>query len=482
MTPSARLQAVLDLLIEIEKTPRPADALVSAYFRARRYIGSHDRAAISQMLYDILRHHARLGWWTEKSHGESTSRSRLFAYLTLVEQKPLRDIESSFSGGKFSPAKLTDDETKLLRKLENHTPTHPDMPDEVKAECPDWAAASLKQKFGQNFLREMQALLEPAPLDLRVNPLKATREDILDQLKKTGFKAEPCPYSPYGIRIKDRPNLSAFPMLKNGSVEIQDEGSQLVALLVDAKPGMRVVDFCAGAGGKTLAIAAQMENKGRITACDVLEKRLTRSTERFRRAGLHNIEVKPLKDARDPWVKKHKGDFDRVLVDAPCTGVGAWRRNPDARWRSLGPGLESLVKLQAEILDSAARLVKSGGRLIYATCSLLPEENERQVEKFLEAHKEFKLLDCGEILSHRHSRKFSLRRSAAKENLSGTQSADQQELCLKGSTGGTSDWVPDKFAAQIFRNDDLGKALPYLSLTPFQHNTDGFFATVMGRD
>ena len=211
-------------------------------------------------------------------------------------------------------------------------------------------------------------------------------------------------------------------MLKNGHVEIQDEGSQLVALLVGASPGQRVVDFCAGAGGKTLAIAAQMKNKGKIVACDVLEKRLKRSTERFRRAGVHNIETKPLKDERDPWVKKHKGDFDRVLVDAPCSGTGTWRRNPDARWRSLGPGLETLIPLQAEILDSAARLVKKSGRLIYATCSLLPEENERQIEKFLETHADFRLVPFKEIwpegvsmqedclsltpLQHRHRRIF----------------------------------------------------------------------------
>lgn len=420
MTPAARTQAVLDLLLEIEKTPRPADALVSGYFRARRYIGSHDRGAVSAMLYDSLRHRARMGWWIEKSDAKSAPRSHLIAYLALVEQKPLRDIESLFSGGKFSPAPLSADEKNLLHKLDKHTAEHPDMPDAIKAECPDWAAAPLKQKFGKNFMREMQALLSSAPLDLRVNPIKATREDILAELKKLGFKAVACPLSPLGIRIQERPNLSALPMVKNGLVEIQDEGSQLVALAVDAKPGMRVVDFCAGAGGKTLAIAAQMQNKGRITACDVLANRLKRSTERFRRAGLHNIEVKPLKNERDPWVKKHKGECDRVLVDAPCTGVGAWRRNPDARWRSLGPGLEALVKLQAEILDSAARLVKKGGRLIYATCSMLPEENERQIEKFLETHKEFKL-------------------------------------------------APYKADAE------------YLSLTPAQHNTDGFFAAVMER-
>jgi 16S rRNA (cytosine967-C5)-methyltransferase len=218
-------------------------------------------------------------------------------------------------------------------------------------------------------------------------------------------------------------------MLKNGSVEIQDEGSQLVALMVDAKPGQRVVDFCAGAGGKTLAIAAQMQNKGRIIACDVLASRLKRGTERFRRAGLHNIAIRPLKDERDPWVKKHKDSFDRVLVDVPCTGTGTWRRNPDQRWRSLGPGLEKLLPLQAGILDSAARLVKPGGRLIYATCSLLPEENENQIEKFLATHAEFRVIPYRDIY---------------KEKLSSAHT-------------------------------------DYLSLTPAQHGTDGFFAVAMER-
>ena len=215
------------------------------------------------------------------------------------------------------------------------------------------------------------------------------------------------------------PSLSAEPAYVKGLVEIQDEGSQMVALVVDAKPGERVVDFCAGAGGKTLAIAAMMQNKGKIIACDILAKRLERSTERFRRAGLHNIETRPLSSERDPWVKKHKGGFDRVLTDAPCSGTGTWRRNPDARWRSLGPGLEALIKIQAEILDSAARLVKSGGRLIYSTCSLLPDENEKQIEKFSATHPDFSLSPCG----------------------------------LNGAD--------------------------FLSLSPAEHGTDGFFAAVM---
>jgi 16S rRNA (cytosine967-C5)-methyltransferase len=434
MTPSARLQAVLDLLVEIDKTPRPADALVSSYFRARRYIGSKDRAAIATMLYDVLRHHARLGWWVTKLQKETQDReqdrrTRLLIYLTLVEEKTAKQIEILFDGKRFSAALLDSSERALLKKLEGHTIEHPSMLEEVRVECPDWAAEALKQRFGKTFGREMQAQLQPASLDLRVNPLKATRDKILAELEKIGIKAKPCRFSDLGIRIDERPSLHALPILKNGLVEIQDEGSQLVARLVDAKPGQRVVDFCAGAGGKTLAIAAQMQNKGRVIACDVLAGRLKRSTERFRRAGLHNIEVRPLKDERDPWVKKHKSSFDRVLVDAPCTGTGTWRRNPDSRWHMLGPTLEELIPLQASILASAARLVKPGGRLIYATCSLLPEENEKQITRFLEGHDEFSVIPY---------------RTTA---LTTVDSAH-----------------PD-----------------YLSLTPARHHTDGFFAAVMER-
>ncbi|NTU77712.1 MAG: RsmB/NOP family class I SAM-dependent RNA methyltransferase, partial [Alphaproteobacteria bacterium] len=278
--------------------------------------------------------------------------------------------------------------------------------------------------------REMKALLEPAPLDLRVNPLKTTREKAFAVLKEAGLPVELGRYSPFGLRIKDRPALNRIALLRDGAVEIQDEGSQLVALLVAPKPGERVVDFCAGAGGKTLALAALMENKGRIVACDVLANRLKRSAERFRRAGIHNIEIKPLTTEHDPWVKRHKEGFDRVLVDAPCSGTGTWRRNPDGRWRSLGPGLETLLPLQASILESAARLVKPGGRLVYATCSLLPEENDEQIEKFLAAHADFKVIPVQEA----------------------------------------SGALPD-----------LPPTGPYLALTPHAHHTDGFFAAVLER-
>ena len=429
MTPSARIQATLELLETIASTPRPADALVSAYFRARRYIGSKDRAAVSTLTYALLRYESRMNWWIGEKKAEASPRLRLITYLALVEQKSPELIDVLFDGGKFAPANLTDNEKKFLKKLEGHTAEHPHMPDEVRMECPDWAAPILKKRFGENFVTEMQATLTSAPLDLRVNALKAERADILAQLKELGFNAKACLLSPFGIRIAERPSLTALPMLKDGLVEIQDEGSQLVAVLVDAKPGERVVDFCAGAGGKTLAIAAQMENKGRIIACDVLANRLKRSTERFRRAGLHNIEIKPLTSERDPWVKRHKESFDRVLVDAPCSGVGTWRRNPDARQRSLGPGLAALLPLQESILESAARLVKKGGRLVYATCSMLPDENEMQIEKFLAAHPDFELVDCAPMFAK------------AGQKITG----------------------------------------PYLSLTPHQHDTDGFFGAVMMR-
>jgi 16S rRNA (cytosine967-C5)-methyltransferase len=314
--------------------------------------------------------------------------------------------------------------------LQGRTVDHPAMPEEVRGECPSWALAPLRRRFGDSFPREMAALLTAPPLDLRVNPLKTTREAVLRALRDLGLEAEACRLAPYGVRVRERPSLASLPMLKTGEVEIQDEGSQLVAMLVDARPGERVVDFCAGAGGKTLAIAAQMANKGHVIACDVLENRLKRAAERFRRAGLHNIQTRPLASERDRWVKRHKGGFDRVLVDAPCSGVGTWRRNPDARWRVLGPGLDNLLPLQAGILASAARLVKPGGRLVYATCSMLPEENEEQVAAFLAAHPAFHVTP--------------LREAAAQL----TDSAH-----------------PD-----------------YLSLTPARHDTDGFFAAVLQRD
>jgi 16S rRNA (cytosine967-C5)-methyltransferase len=296
---AACLQATLDLMHEVDRVARPADAVVSAWFRARRHIRDKERGHISDLLYALLRHHARLGWWLARHGRQSVPRNRLLAWLALDEGKTRDQVHSLFNGGKFAPAVLTDQERTLLVKLQGCPVDHPAMPDEVRGECPSWAVASLRRRFGDSFPREMAALLTAAPLDLRVNPLKSTREVVLRALRNLGLQAEASRMAPYGIRVNERPSLASLPMLRNGEVEIQDEGSQLVAMLVDARPGERVVDFCAGAGGKTLAIATQMANKGHVIACDVLANRLKRSAERFRRAGLHNIETKPLASEKD---------------------------------------------------------------------------------------------------------------------------------------------------------------------------------------
>lgn len=414
---------------DVQTIARPADAVVSAWFRARRHMGEADRGQISELLNALLRHHARLGWWLDRHGRKDRPRNRLLAWLVL-EGRTRDQIHSLFNGGPSAPAALTENERGLLAKMQGCTVDHPDMPEDVRLECPVWAVEPLRQRFQDAFAHELEAMLTPPPLDLRVNAVKSTREAMLRALRDLRLRPEPTPLAPYGIRLRERLSLAGLPMLKSGEVEIQDEGSQLVALLLDARPGERVVDFCAGAGGKTLAIAAQMENKGHVIACDVSEGRLKRSAERFRRAGLHNIETRILASETDRWVKRHKASYDRVLVDAPCSGTGTWRRNPDARWRTEGAGLETLLPLQAGILASAARLVKPGGRLVYATCSLLPQENEAQVAAFLAVHPAFRVVPLREA-------------------------APQLEASAH----------PD-----------------FLSLTPARHDTDGFFAAVMQRE
>ena len=258
MTPAARLQATLDLMHDVENVARPADAVVSAWFRSHRQIGDADRGVIAELVYALLRHHARLGWWLAKQGCEVTPRNRLLAWLALAESKTPEQVAGLFSGASAAPAALSDPERALLTKLRGGTIAHPAMPEEVRCECPSWAAGPLRRRFGDSFPREMAALLTPPPLDLRVNPLKATREAMLRALQRLGLPAEATRMAPCGIRVTERPSLARLPMLKTGEVEIQDEGSQLVAMLVGARPGERVVDLCAGAGGKTLAIAAQM--------------------------------------------------------------------------------------------------------------------------------------------------------------------------------------------------------------------------------
>lgn len=425
MTPSARLQALIDLMTEADTAARPLDAVTSGWFRARRQIDAESRGEILERLYALLRHRARLGWWLARLGQGDGPRNRLLVWLVLGERRKPEPIRRLFEGR----LALSAAEEALLPALAGGSVTHPEMPESVRLECPDWALEPLRRRFGDGLDAEMAASLQPPPLDLRINPLKADRDAVLRDLRAQGLEASPMPLAPQGLRLAGRIALGRLAGLKTGEIEIQDEGSQLVAHLVDARPGQRVVDFCAGAGGKTLALAAQMQNRGHLVACDTSEMRLRRCAERLRRAGLHNVETRLLASETDRWVKRHKGGFDRVLVDAPCTGTGTWRRNPDARWRAPDLGLPALVAVQARILASAARLVRPGGRLVYATCSLLTDENEAQVAAFLAAMPGFRRVPLTEAAPGLASR-------------------------LEGED---------------------------LSLTPARHGTDGFFASVLER-
>lgn len=390
MTPAARIQAVIELLAEVIDTPRPADALTSAYFRSRRFIGSKDRQSIITRLYRLMRAYYRLSWWVRKANVEVNARTLTIAGLILDREHTAKSIGMAFSGERYAPETLRRGEMMMAEMLEGKDLTPPDMPESVRCECPPWAEDSMRKALGARFEEELTAMLSAAPMDVRVNTVKGKRDDVLRQLLKEGFEAEAGKHAPNAIRLFGRPHIVQHELFREGVIEIQDEGSQMVAVVADAKPGEQVADFCAGAGGKTLALAANMANKGRVVAMDVLGGRLERAKERFRRAGLHNIETRALTSERDKYVKRHQDHFDLVLVDAPCSGTGTWRRDPDKRWRQLGPGLETLVPLQKSILESACRMVKPGGRLVYATCSLLPDENEDQITAFLTAHPQFK--------------------------------------------------------------------------------------------
>jgi 16S rRNA (cytosine967-C5)-methyltransferase len=387
MTPAGQLAAAIDLLAEIEADARPADAVANSFFRNRRFIGAGDRREVSALVWGVLRARRHLGWWLEKFGAAPTPRL-LLAAQAFFSGMTLHKIGLAFTAGRYGPPPLTEAETIILEKFAGHTLEHPAMPDAVKYEIPDWLLPRLEQKFGATLPAEMAALAAPAPLDLRVNALKSTRDAAIAALAREKLAATPTPYSPWGLRLAGRQSITAGPAFRAGLVEIQDEGSQLIALLVDARPGMRVADFCAGAGGKTLAIAMGMQNKGHIVACDVSAPRLEGAIKRLRRAGVHNAEPHLLAPG-DKWTKRQAQKFDRVLVDAPCTGTGTWRRNPDARFRLEESDLAEILPKQAGILDAAQKLVKPGGRLIYATCSLLDDENRNQVEAFLARYPKF---------------------------------------------------------------------------------------------
>jgi 16S rRNA (cytosine967-C5)-methyltransferase len=429
MTPGARLSAVIELYDEIVDAPKPADQILFQYFRSRKFIGSGDRRFVTETIYTLLRHYARLNWWAKKLGTKQDGRSITLLWLALATGYQAREIYELFDGGGYGPDALSRFERDIVEKAKQQELMPSDMPQDVRLECPEWAYTSLKKYFGADVEKELLPMQDEAPLDMRVNILKSDREAVLKQLRRDDFNVMPSHYSPIGVRVQGRPAFSMNPLYQKGAIEVQDEGSQILSLLCGVKPGEWVVDFCAGAGGKTLALAAQMENKGKIYACDIEQNRLENSKKRLRRAGVHCVEMRLLDDEDDDWVRKHKGKADCVLIDAPCSGVGTWRRNPFMRWQSMGPGLKGLMQVQQNILRSASRLVKPGGRLIYATCSMLPEENQEQVDLFLKENPVFEPMVLEKL-------------------------NQIPELDLSGSS---------------------------LQMTPARHETDGFFISAMVR-
>lgn len=426
MQPGARIQAVIELLDQLESSPTPADITLRQYFKTRRYVGSKDRNAITGLFYAVVRHRASLGWWCERGGMMPSPRGRVIVAMHFFDHG---DIAACFNGGVHSPSTLGEDELSFIDTLRPATALHhPDMPRWVRCDYPEWMDPYLARAFPENMEQELAALMEEAPTDLRVNTLNATREKVIAQLAAAGYSGKPTPHSPLGIRLEKRYPVTASSMFREGLFEVQDEGSQLVASLANAQPGNTVIDFCAGAGGKTLALAAQMQNRGTIHAWDNSEPRLRQLSPRLLRAGVTIVQPSIIPDTKnDTYFAPHVESADVVFVDAPCSGTGTWRRNPSIKWGFHKNTLDDVCAQQRSILQSAQSVVKIGGRLIYVTCSILKEENTAQIEWFLQAYPRFKVV-------------------SAQQSLQGYGITLERE---------------------------------FLKLTPFRNGTDGFFAAVL---
>jgi 16S rRNA (cytosine967-C5)-methyltransferase len=417
MHPKALLDACAELVKLTLKFDHPADAVVSRYFRDNRSLGPRERATLAETVYTVLRKKLLFDHLAPSGSGPKERR------LAILGFHGPRD---------FLKSALTEQEKTWLDQCDSIKPA--DLLERHRHNLPEWLVQPLKEQLKDEFWPLVEALSQSAPLDLRVNALTEKRADVQKELAAAGIKAVATPYSPWGLRIEGKPPLNKLDAFTRGAIEVQDEGSQLLALLLDAKRGEMVVDFCAGAGGKTLAIGATMRNTGRLYAFDTSAHRLDALKPRLARSGLSNVHPAAIAHERDERVKRLAGKIDRVLVDAPCSGLGTLRRNPDLKWRQSPQAVEELTAKQTAILQSAARLLKSGGRLVYATCSVLPQENEAIAAAFTEANKDFVPLAAGEILAD-------------------LKVAGAEGLC--GGPGGE-----------------------YLRLWPHRHATDGFFAAV----
>ncbi len=411
-----QIDAIVHALAVVLPARTPADVVLKHYFRDNRALGSRDRALVADTVYSVLRRRRLLETLTPSA----APRELALASLVKLQGVSIGQLESL----------LKSSERNWLAELKARDMDA--LPFEVKADLPDWVLERLRKRYADSeILALARSLQHPAPLDLRVNTLKAPREAVLERLEADGTPGVATRYSPIGVRLKEKIVLNKHPMFLDGAVEVQDEGSQILGLLVEPRRTDMVVDFCAGAGGKTLQLGAAMGSHGRLYAYDVSDKRLANLTPRLRRSGLSNVHPQRIDGENDTKVKRLRGKVDRVLVDAPCTGLGTLRRNPDLKTRQTEAGLAELTAKQWAILEAAAALVKPGGRLVYGTCSLLEEENEAIVERFLAAHADFAIVPCSEVLAH-------------------------QGLEIPGCER-------------------------YLRLLPHVHDTDGFFAAVMQR-
>ncbi|MEM7168947.1 MAG: RsmB/NOP family class I SAM-dependent RNA methyltransferase [Pseudomonadota bacterium] len=394
----------MELLQEIAQAAQPAEQVIERYCRARRYMGAKDRRAIQEQIFAVIRAQARLTWWLQKAGPAEvlleSARARLspLFYLRQSGAARLDQIEALCGAGAYGPYALEQRERDLLCLLPGDGLDHPDMPEATRCEVPDWLWARFQSAFGEQVETELLALREPAPVHIRSNTLLCDRAALQAALAEEGIETQPCGLAPHGLVVSGRRGLLGTEAFRKGWFELQDEAAQLAALLCDVKPNQAVLDLCAGGGGKTLPLAAALgpdlaKERGRLVAFDIDAKRLAGTRPRLKRAGITGVELSSDPEA----LASQAASFDRVLVDAPCSGTGRWRRSPDARWRLTAEDVSRDVALQQSLLNQAASLTTPGGRLIYATCSLLPEENVHQVEGFLEAHEDFTLLPISQV-------------------------------------------------------------------------------------
>ena len=382
MHPNVLLDAATELLREVGRLEMPADVVVSNFFRKHRELGPRERHALAETAYAVLRQRLLYQHLAQSGSGALERRLVILAW---------QGTESQIRGA------LGAHEQQWLRNV--NAIDRSTFSEKLRHNLPDWLAGALKNDLDdEGFWQFVASMSGSAPLDLRVNMLKSNVEKAQDQLRAAEIESTPTPYSPWGLRVQGKPGLQKTDVFLRGDVEVQDEGSQLLAAMVAPKRGEMVVDFCAGAGGKTLALGAAMRSTGRLYAFDVNGHRLDKLKPRLARSGLSNVHPAQISNERDDRIKRLSGKIDRVLVDAPCSGLGTLRRNPDLKWRLSAKAIDELCELQAKILASACRLLKPGGRLVYATCSPLRREDEAIAEAFSAAHPEFQLLDAGDLL------------------------------------------------------------------------------------